>query len=237
MARKPVGSESRLYPRVERWLKKHHACFSTAVNMGLRQSRMDIIGIKDVGGDLSGEVETICVEVKDGREPFARACGQALGYSAYANRVYLADHRRSSFNRDEIAIASHLGVGLVRVGDGRCDEVLSSPYHKPIPKLNLLLLERLALGRCEMCSSFFATGTPRTKFSNLTRENLKQAILKRKGLMFWNYIVGRRKLKLRAPKHPKREETLERRFICPDCVDLIAVLRSQVRTLDARSNG
>ncbi len=50
---------------------------------------------------MSGDTETISIEVKRGSEPFATACGQALGYRIYANRVYLADKREGSFNSDQ----------------------------------------------------------------------------------------------------------------------------------------
>ncbi|MBI4282926.1 MAG: hypothetical protein HY663_00480, partial [Chloroflexi bacterium] len=149
------SKESDLYPVVEKWLKKNHLCFKTAKNKGLDYSRIDVIGVKDVGGDLSSEVETIAVEVKRGNQPFAKASGQALAYKAYANRIYLADVRDSQFSHDEIHIASHLGIGLIQIQDHGCKEVLSSPYYKPIEKLNLILLENLALGKCQLCGCFF----------------------------------------------------------------------------------
>lgn len=93
--RKP--REKSLYPLVERWLKRHYRCFATGINTGLRYSRIDVVGVRDVGGDLSGEVESIVVEVKRGTEPFATASGQALGYRVYVNRIYLADYRLSPF--------------------------------------------------------------------------------------------------------------------------------------------
>ena len=65
--------EKSLYPVVERWLKRHYRCFATGTNTGLRYSRIDVVGIRDVGGDLSGEVESIAVEVKRGTQPFATA--------------------------------------------------------------------------------------------------------------------------------------------------------------------
>jgi len=83
--------EKELYPLVERWLKRNFLCFRTAIDKGFKFSRIDILGIRDIGGDLSGDVETIAIEVKRGRSPFAKACGQTLGYNVYANRVYLAD--------------------------------------------------------------------------------------------------------------------------------------------------
>ncbi len=147
--------ESEMYPAVKKWMVKHFRCFKADVNLGLRHSRVDVLGIRDVGGDLSGEVETIAIEVKRGSEPFATASGQALGYQVYVNRVYLADVREKSFSQPEIEIASHLGIGLVQVRGNTCREVLSSPYHRPITRMALELVERLALGQCRLCGSFF----------------------------------------------------------------------------------
>ena len=59
--------ESALYPYVEKWMKKHFLCFKTGINVGLAYSRVDVLGVRDVGGDLSGEVESIAIEVKRGR--------------------------------------------------------------------------------------------------------------------------------------------------------------------------
>src|SRR6266516_7021822 len=98
--------ETSFYPIVERWLKKQFGCFITAVNKGLRHGRIDVIGVRDVGGDLSGAIETIGIEVKRGLFPFANACGQTLGYNVYVNRAYLADVRRTNFTANEIHIAS-----------------------------------------------------------------------------------------------------------------------------------
>jgi hypothetical protein len=213
-------SERALYPAVERWLRRHFGCFRTAVNKGLRHSRIDIIGVRDTGGDLSGEVETIAVEVKRGSFPFANGCGQTLGYNVYANRVYLADLREKPFAPDEVQIASHLGIGLIQIRSGKCLEVISSPVYKPIQKLNLRLLETLRLGRCQLCDSVFSIGDPsgsNNRFSNLARENLRKAIASEKGLMFWNREVAKRKHQLRLRVSPDGT-TYERRFICPDCV-------------------
>lgn len=210
--------EKTLYPIVRCWLERHYKCFETRINTGLRHSRIDVVGIRDVGGDLSGEVEAIAVEVKRGTEPFATASGQTLGYHVYANRVYLADFRTEPFTLDQISIASHLGIGLIQIKGKRCIEVLSSPYYRPITKLNFQLMERLSLGHCQICDSVFRTGDAENhKWVNLRRENLKKAIELEKGLMFWNFEVAKRKNKLGIRK-TDRDSTFERRFICPDCV-------------------
>ena len=166
----PTKLEKTAYPVVEKWMKRHFLCFKTATNTGLRHSRVDVIGVRDIGGDLSGDVETIAIEVKRGLDPFATASGQTLGYNVYANRVYLADRKAKKFSQDELQIASHLGIGLIRIQDTKCTEVLSSPFYGPIRRLNLLLLDQLGLGRCQLCGCFFETGGTKRECSKLTRE-------------------------------------------------------------------
>src|SRR5271170_3808873 len=98
--RKPIENkplEKEYYQPVERWLKRHFSCFKTAINKGLRFGRIDVIGVRDVGGQLSGNIEIVAIEVKREKTPFANACGQTFGYSVYANRIYLADQRPKSF--------------------------------------------------------------------------------------------------------------------------------------------
>lgn len=211
--------ESDLYPRVEQWMKKHFRCFATATNTGLAYSRPDVTGVRDIGGDLSGEVESIIIEVKRGdSQPFATASGQALGYRVYANRVYLAEARPRTFNADEIQIASHLGIGLIWIKGRGCTEVLSSPSYSPITRLNRLLLEKLALGHCQLCGSIFRIGDdPKKRFSKMTREKVDKAIELERGVMFWNREVADRKRRL-GIRETKEGYTRERRFICPDCV-------------------
>src|SRR5690606_26168688 len=111
--------ESDLYPVLANWMAKHFRCFKTGTNVGLRYSRADVLGVRDVGGSLSGEIETIVIEVKRGNEPFATASGQTLGYRVYANRVYLADERSAGFSQNELHIASSLGIGLIQIANAR----------------------------------------------------------------------------------------------------------------------
>ncbi len=200
-------------------MRRHFRCFKIAVNKGLRHGRIDIIGVRDIGGDLSGEVETIAIEVKRGSFPFANGCGQTLGYNTYANRVYLADLRSDPFTPDELHIASHLGIGLIQIRGRKCMEVASSPFYEPIAKLNLRLLESLGLGRCQMCDSFFEIGSADAgkRFSKLVREKVGNAVSKEKGFMFWNREVAARKDKVGIRK-VSDGTTYERRFICPDCI-------------------
>lgn len=208
--------EKELYPIVSKFLKHQFLCFETAQNTGSIYSKADVIGVRDIGGYLTGEVETIIVEVKRGTQPFATAAGQTLGYAIYANKVYLADKRHESFTQDELYIASHLGIGLIQIAKNKCIEVLSSPFHKPITKYNTLLLEKLRLGKCQFCESFFEIGKGAKWLSNMSKK-VDKAIEKEKGLIFWNYEVAERKRRLKIGKGHEGW-SFERRYICPDCV-------------------
>jgi hypothetical protein len=209
--------ENALYPIVEKWVKRHFLCFRTGVNTGGLYSRVDVVGVRDVGGDLSGEVQTIAVEVKKEGSAFATACGQTLAYNIYANRVYLAVSRKEVFSMEERDIVSHLGIGLIHIREGKCIEIQSSPFYMPIPKLNLLLLDQLGLGKCQICESFFETGAIKREYSRVARENVQAAIDKGKGLVFWNDELAARKDRL-GVRRTSDGTTYERRFICPDCV-------------------
>lgn len=199
---------------------KRFKCFNSDINVGLKYSRADVLGVRDIGGRLSGEVETIIIEVKMGAEPFATASGQAVGYSVYANRVYLAHCRPGGFTQSEIQIASRLGVGLVLVKGKRCSEVLSSPHHQPITRMHLEILEKLALGQCRICGTFFQTGGDKSKpHAYLSRSDIRRATKYKTGVLFWNHELAERKWKLNIEgSHPKKGWSYERRFICDGCV-------------------
>jgi hypothetical protein len=201
----------------------------TAINKGTGYSHADVVGVRDIGGDLSGDVETIIVEVKRGVEPFATSSGQTLGYNIYANRVYLADIRKEMFTQDELQIASHLGIGLVQIRNGKCTEILSSPFYNPIRRFNLALLENLGLGACQLCSSFFQIGDTEKRFGNLAREDVKKALDNERGLVFWNEEVSARKDKLKIRANPQGM-IYDRRFICANCVEkLLSIQEKRLR--------
>jgi hypothetical protein len=179
---------------------------------------VDVLGVRDVGGILSGEIEVVCIEVKRGTEAFATASGQALGYSVYANRVYLADFREDGFKPAELEIASHLRIGLIRLSERRCEEVLSSPFHNPIPRMSLELIARLALAKCQFCGTVFECGRDRkSRFSNVTKENIALAASKNKGLVFWLRALSDRKKALGIGRG-EDGFTVEKRFVCPECI-------------------
>lgn len=223
--------EKDLYPIVERWLSKSHNCFKTAQNIGLKHSRIDVVGIEDVGGRLSGEIEIFSIEVKRGDQPFASSCGQAFGYSIYANRTYLAEYRNEPFTHEEIRIANHIGIGLIQINANKvCRERVSSPYHKTEPGMSIQMLQRIQIGKCQLCGTFFKTGTKENWFANVRSVDgnsyegaLKKAKANEKGIAFWIFEVSERKKKV-GLEDKNSDFSRQYRFICPDCVQIFDTL-------------
>ena len=50
-----MQKEQKLYPIVEKWMKREFCCFKTAKNTGLQDSRIDVVGVTDKGGEMSGD--------------------------------------------------------------------------------------------------------------------------------------------------------------------------------------
>lgn len=220
--------EKEYYPIVANWLQKSYKCFMVKSDVGIENSRADVVGVKDIGGDFSGEIETIVIEVKRGKEAFATAAGQTYGYTIYANKVYLADIRTNGFSEDEIQIASHLGIGLIQItGTNRIKEVLSSPYHSPLTKFNIKFLHKLHLVKCQICQNHFDAGTDKNWYEKLAKENINKALTNGKGLVFWNRELNTRKEKFKIkPERRKSDVTYDRRFICNECVSTLFSIKN-----------
>jgi len=205
--------ESDHYQPVENFLKRRFGCFVTDQNRGTKFGRVDVIGIRDIGGNLSGEIEVIGVEVKNGNQPFNTATGQAFGYSVYAERCYLADVRNSQvpFELEEIDIASKLGVGLLAIKpNGTVVEVLTSPQHIPLPKVRAQLINTIGYSMCVFCGSVFERSDNDYQFKNAKR-TLEKAYEEEKGFVYWLEEVNKRRKP--APKHNR-----VKRYVCSDCV-------------------
>jgi hypothetical protein len=224
--------EKDLYEPVRSFVTKRFGCFATGINVGLRHGRIDVAGLRDTGGDLSGRDELIAVEVKRGTQPFATCAGQTVGYSVFADRCFLAEYRPSKpFSSDEEAIAAHLGIGLIRIrGPRAMDVVLSAPTQTPIDRLRTGLVERLGYSRCVTCSNLFQRGDTPNDFRRVvrqernTRKALERAVTEEKGLAYWlgesEAMSGR----------TTSDTTYRRRYVCPDCMAaLFAHLRPDDR--------
>jgi hypothetical protein len=214
MARKTKYHESEHYVIVERFLRRRFGCFKTTQDRGTTFGRMDVVGIRDIGGDLAGAVEIIAVEVKAGNQPFNTAVGQAYSYSVYADRCYLADCRSGAhpFDLIEIDIASKLGVGLLSIQpNGSISEILASPQHAPLIQMRAKIIERLRYAQCTICGSIFQRGDEKN-WGRYVSSNVKNALKQGRGLVYWLEEPGERKDRL------NRKYNYERRYICSDCI-------------------
>jgi hypothetical protein len=211
---KKKRTEHRLYPIVARYLKRRFECYTTGLNRGTRHGRVDVIGVRDIGRDLSGSFEVIGVEVKAGYQPFGTAAGQAYGYSVYANRCYLADTRRgpTPFSLAEIDIASTLGIGLLAISGARVTEVLAAPLKVPIQALQRELLHKLGYSVCVLCESLFQHSAESKWSSEVSRAGLVKAAEREKGYVYWLYDLAKRR------RRDVRSYIYQRRYVCPDCV-------------------
>lgn len=213
--------EAEYYEPMARWARKTLGCFETGINTGLRHGRIDVVGLRDSGGRLSGRADVIAIEVKRGTQPFATSIGQASGYSIYADRCYLAEYRPRGFTDDERAIASQLGVGLIQITGQqrvRVSEVLTAPLREPLEGLRLEVIEKLHFSLCTVCGSLFRCGEKGKPFANVARQqsararHVERAVSEEKGIMYWLYEQAER-----SPK-PTNDVVYHRRYVCPDCV-------------------
>ena len=213
MPTKTQEREAQFYEPVRSFLKRRFHCFATALNTGSKFGRVDVVGIRDIGGELSGEIEIIAVEVKGGNQAFNTATGQAYGYSVYAERCYLADLRPGvkPFTLEEIDIASRLGVGLLAIRtNGNVAEVLTSPLYEPMPRMRAQLIEKLGYSTCTICGSVFHRGEP-AQWGKYVCRTLQKALEQEKGYVFWLDEVNNR-------RGSPFVYNYVRRYMCYDCV-------------------
>lgn len=211
--------ERDLYESVERYAKGKLRCFTTAVNPGLRAGRIDVVGLRDVGGSLEGSGEVVAIEVKRGQQSFLTAVGQAAAYSVYADRCYLADIRDVGFTEEERTIAVQLGVGLLRLKVSKRVSIAEeqvAPIGSPHAAFRLELIEKLHYSLCTICNSFFERGDGKNFRARVVPQSetvdfRSRAVERERGLMYWLGEQDRRSGK-------SAERTYTRRYICPACV-------------------
>lgn len=211
-------SEHALYPKVARWLKLRQKCFATALDTGLKSGRVDVLGVRDIGGNLSGASEVIAVEVKRAKTPFATAAGQAHGYSVYADRCYLALPRTGvmPYTDEEVDIATRLGIGLLAIGGRTIRTVVTAPRGEPIGRMRLEILEKMHLASCTICGSLFRRGEPGRWSANVVRsgpsKGIPDALEADKGLVYWLQEADKR------IRDHDSNYLYARRYVCKDCV-------------------
>ncbi len=216
-----MKAEKDYYEPVGKWAKRSLGCFHYGIDKGLRHGRIDVIGLRDSGGRLSGRAEVVAIEVKRGNAPFATSVGQAHGYSIYADRCYLADVRPTGFSEAERSIAMRLGVGLIQISGTdrmRITEVVTAPVGEPLEGLRLEVIEKLDYSLCTVCRSLFKRGDGGKWGGQVVRQgsrgrHLAKAAEEEKGIVYWLNAQAER-----GGTAAANDTVYHRRYLCPDCV-------------------
>lgn len=148
-------SEKELHPIVKNFLIDDKKCVDAKVGLGhYSVGYADAFGIKDIGGQFNSKVIGFAIEVKTSKCSFGKHIGQALGYSLFSHRCYLAIPEK--FDVEHIEMANRLGVGLIEINNGKkCEEILTAQHHEPIEDIFLTVCQTLGWSNCNMCGEFF----------------------------------------------------------------------------------
>lgn len=154
-------NEERFYPLVLSYLKQRGYLTESYKNDGRTKfeftrvggkTQADVVGVKDVGRNYSHEIEIVAVEVKDREQARVRYITQALGYSTFAHRCYLA--MPIKYKDEYINYARQIGVGLLEITDNNVKEILSADLKNPNKAIVTWFLRRsLHLVKCIFCGS------------------------------------------------------------------------------------
>lgn len=224
-------AEADLYEPTDDFLTTKVGCWKTRVKANVRDvGEIDVLGVRYLGGDLSGQSELIAVEVKPSLARFAVSAGQAHGYSVVADRCYLAAVC-DEFSPTQVLIAGRLGIGLIRIWhtpkQTRFSEILTAPPNQPVDELRLQAAERLGLAQCSLCRTLFPRSEDKPDdykavFRGEEPGGLRKAADKELGLVWW--LVEQAQAVGRA--RPGENVSL-RRYLCPACVWALAPTNSE----------
>ncbi len=137
------------------FLKDTIGCFDAQLHKGHGHVGFaDIFGLKDIGGQYGAKVIGFAVEVKKTTNPFAVNIGQALGYSLFGHRCYLAVPGK--FTDSQVEMANKLGVGLIEIDieHKTCSERLTAHHQEPIEDLFLTTCFDMGWIKCDLCKGF-----------------------------------------------------------------------------------
>jgi hypothetical protein len=162
--------EKELYPVVQDWLV--HEKYETGqghrtwtgrrwhdrswVNIGLRNTRFDLIGVRSIGSKYHDEVDVVAVEVKLEKRVRIQHLNQAVGYMRYVDRAYFAF--TGEFEQELVDEARRIGLGLLQVklgGRPSVREILGASNCHPHTNRRLELLHSMWIHRCALCGLHF----------------------------------------------------------------------------------
>ena len=221
-----MPGEKSLYPAVSEFLKNELGCTETKYNAGTSYGLIDVLGFRERKSYFASQAEVVAVEVKEGTR-LLNYIGQAVAYSLYSHRVYLAlkrpDGRRMT--QDEIDVSSRIGVGLLSIScENKINLVATSNEFDPEHYRLLQVIDKLGYFECTICRSYYPKS--RTIKVNVdgkinVAENRKypgklfEAVKSRRDAMYWLYEL--------AENHGvETQYTYDKRFLCKDCCSIFS---------------
>jgi hypothetical protein len=221
-----MSGEISLYKQVAKFAADYFHCHTVKQQIGTKLGRVDVIGLREVPGDLESASEVIAIEVKEETAAFLPALGQTHAYSIYAHHCYLAvkKRRNTKFTTEEIHIATRFGVGLIEIKSSHCKVILTSNHFLPQEQYFLKILAACNFFRCILCRGTYPhkdmvsinqSGPIDPQSDPKYRGRLIRAVAERKNVQFWLYELA----KLRGDQ---RFYTYDRRYLCKDCVSVFA---------------
>lgn len=220
--------EKKLYKIVEEFARTEFGCGTVKQQVGAQLGKVDVIGAREIHGDLGTHTEIIAFEVKEEHAAFLSAIGQARAYSIYAHKCYLAYKKRNSnaFTFEEIDIASQLGVGLIEIRGNGCKVISTSAAYSPRDSYTLAILNKIGLFRCTLCHATYSKNDVmdiNPKEINLDKAppyagQLKKAIKNKKNAAYYLFQMYLQR------DDDERKYVYDRRYICKDCVSIFGSL-------------
>ena len=224
-----TASEKELYEPVSAFMRGRMGCKATKINTGTRFGQIDVLAIRTRTSDFASNDEVIAVEVKKGGTRFLNFLAQALSYSLYAHRVYLAWQRTSGagYTQEEIDIASHFGVGLLEIDESeRVALISSSSKFQPERQYLMQAVQKLQYFECSICRSVY----PIEKLIELNqpgeddladdpnyRGRLADAISQRRSSVYYLFELSK-------DRGDSRTQVWDRRYLCKECSSIFASL-------------
>jgi len=162
-------TEKRYYEAIRKWLEQRgYFCGDGMIGPDTGKEhyyqdrgssmRVDVAGVKNLGTRQADSIEVACVEVKDSASVRFSDVAQAYGYTAVANRVYLAN--RADLDTYWERFLSRIGLGYLQVQGIKepVTEKVPSAYFKPDEASNLEFLRSLWIVKCAYCGVYFPIG-------------------------------------------------------------------------------
>lgn len=146
--------EKDLYPAIVRLLTSNtFGCFETFVDRGTAGGRVDVCGLRNIGGHMASDFQICGVEVKTSNAPLLKSIGQALAYTTMVDRSYLAF--LGDFEIEDRDTAAFLGIGLIKIrkqGRGYSAHLeQESQIFTPMPGRRLGILRAGGFLTCQLC--------------------------------------------------------------------------------------